>query len=371
MITEREKQLLDFVKVEGYTEPNIFVDLFTDTEIIDNIGRFLNINNFKITKKYKDIIINSTEKDFEKMYELNYSYSLPIPLNLNDYQLHKVIIDNNFGRFMDKYYFTRNYWYILNKKNIIQYKKYIDFDTLIYTNFNPSDEIINLIYDDLLKVYNSSILNGINNEKKPYLNKVLLDKIENFNKKINSIDHDTIDNLLEGCKTLPYTNSESLNKIIFNNFTDEYIINNIYKFNYLHILYSGRMTEEIFQAMIDYANKNNILCDFDIISKILMQYENCSKEFLDKNIKHLQQTCQIYFQKEIMYLYDKYDWIDANKILALNKYITDDDIKVLLPNFDWVKMIDSGSQLGRLSGLVKERIVKITTLLTKKEKDDE
>lgn len=364
---KRERDILAIIRYSDYdiTIPAELFEDFTDEEVISDLFIFKGLKGFTESEKYKNLVFNISNNGLKDYLAENDYVLLPMPENLKTIEVFQLIEDPIFKQYMDKCDFTRKYFYTINKDSIVRkYKDCIDFNVLLYTNSYIDTKVLEILYDDISKIDTSTILNIIT-KYQTQLNGLLIDRLESMSKESKSIDLNIVNKLLEGMKYADI-NDENL-KYIFDNFDDNYIINHIEIFDYRKILQAGRLTEDIFQAIIDYANSSFNTLYRPFLSEAFLSH-NYSKEFIVKNNHVFRDVKESYMQKEIISLYPErdFDWIDPSGLFALNPYLTDNDIHCLMDKIDISSVIRFGTEDEKICELTQERINLYTLYLKEK-----
>lgn len=334
MITEREEKLLwDMDNISDY-----LLDLFTDEEIKENIKCFLGHKNFRDSERAVSILLSLTEEEIKELkLEI---YSIPDKLKFEEALL---LIDR--GIEFSKCSITKEYAYpLLNyKENTIKYKHLISPDTVINkqlwficANERALDNFVEIFYDEIKDITTRTLLDslGVNlGEDKPnFIVGKLLDKINSIGNR--EFKDDTIIKKLLMC--IKDNNNDNIflgkYKEIFDYFDEDYICNNIGYFSPIQLNNGGKLTEKIFEKIL---NNNEIMRRYEHgFGNSLIEL---SDEFIINNYKKmLNNKWNLYYQKNIIKAYRKYsnnktfiDNIDLIKVYLHNPHLSEEDLEWL------------------------------------------
>lgn len=330
MLTKRERNMLN--DINRNVDITYLIKDLTDQDIKEHL---LLLNGFKVfneSDRIVDILMKLTNDEIKIIFDDDYTKLHPIPKNLEFDQVLSLI---NRGVSVYNHEFTEKYWYRLSRdKNLlIKYKHLICFETLIRCPIYKNTNILECYYDELVKVSTSVILDtlGFKLSDEPIDNihfSLLIDRL-NFINKRQFKDEELIKVFLENIKYEDIRDEKLIE--IFKYFDDDYIKQNIDYFDPLQLKRAGRLTEDIYQVILDKNNKDKFSKYNPEVYKLQEEgMTELSLEFLIKNISILK-TTNLELQKNALELYKIYlDTINLGEVYFYNSYLSQSDLEYIL-----------------------------------------
>lgn len=326
MLTERER----FILLESDSDFNIdfITDKLSDEEIKSDLDVFKRFKSFNNSKRMPEILMQLTDEELKKVYDNDlYMYDIPEKLELKDMLS---LIDRGVQVLTSD--FTRKYIFYIysNRELLVKYKHLISVETFI-NNIARYSSVPNIFlevfYDELTEVSTRTILVKLGvtlDDSDPFSSNfefgLLIDRLRKLQTR-EFKDEEIIKSLLKVIADYATINNGNRCEDFLKYFDDDFIIQNIECFNPIQLYNGHRLTEDMYQKILD----NNNLCNR--YGHYLQQacMHELSLDFITNNIDKLN-SYFFAFQKNVIEIYKKFpDKVDLARAYFHNTYLSEEE----------------------------------------------